>query len=163
MNSWWETYEGSSFNGKPVATVSPPGWSGAAPLNAKKKPVDLESVKIKKAWEISYSPAKSIPMNLIMNYFTPNSLQIIPIMMTLSLFTNPVKEMLSLGQKFRDVERNAKLPLVDLYMMKLVFILCCLGNVAVGVWKLRNMGVIPNKSDWLSWDVPFHFQELFIH
>ena len=47
-------------------------------------------LKIKKAWDLALSPAKSIPMNAFMMYMSGNSIQIFSIMITLMLFWNSV-------------------------------------------------------------------------
>lgn len=140
--------------------VSPPGFSAdsvkSKTAQPTKKPTqaELDKLKIKKAWEVATGPAKSIPMNLIMSYMTGNSLQMIPIMMTLMLFWNPLKAIFSeTGPAFRDLanERNS----TEIILPKIVFVLCQLANMAVGVWKLYKMGLVPNgEADWLAWKVP---------
>lgn len=140
--------------------VSPAGFedepSKSKKANPVKKPVanDLEQLKIKKAWEIAMGPAKSVPMNLIMSYMTGNSLQVIPIMMTLMLLWNPLKAIFTeTNALFRRLatEKNAH----ALVLPKVVFVLFQVANMAVGLWKLNQMGLIPNKeADWLSWQVP---------
>lgn len=111
----------------------------------------VEQLKIKKAWEIATGPAKSIPMNLIMSYMTGNSLQMIPIMMTLMLFWNPLKAIFTeTNSSFEALvtEKNR----TELYLPKAVFVLCQMATMAIGVWKLNSMGLIPNgEADWLAW------------
>lgn len=135
----------------------PPGFGTDA---SKKKsdvkkplPAELDQLKVKKAWEVATGPAKSVPMNLIMSYMTGNSLQMIPIMMTLMLFWNPLKAIfVETELLFRSLvtERNRS----EMYLPKVVFVLCQLANMAVGVWKLNQMGLIPNKeADWLGWKI----------
>lgn len=114
----------------------------------------LDQLKIKKAWEFATSPAKNIPMNLIMSYMTGNSLQVIPIMMTLMLLWSPLSAIFtetSRGFKAYTTEKNKS----ELFLPKLVFILCHLANAAIGVWKLDKMGIIPyREADWMDWKVP---------
>lgn len=140
--------------------VPPPGFA-AGSINSKKavpvkKPLEseLDQLKVKKAWEVATGPAKSIPVNLIMSYMTGNSLQIIPIMMTLMLFWNPLKAIFTeTGPAFRDLsnKRNSS----EIILPRIVFVLCQLANMAVGVWKLNKMGLVPNgEADWLAWKVP---------
>ncbi|GEQ67040.1 hypothetical protein JCM33374_g703 [Metschnikowia sp. JCM 33374] len=152
--------------------IPPPPGSGQDGLKSKKiekteisqptkKPTqkELDSLKVKKAWEVATTPAKNIPMNLIMSYMTGNSLQIIPIMMTLMLLWNPLKAVFS--------ETNAAfLPFTtktnasQIYLPKAVFVLCQLANMFIGLWKLNKMGLIPNKeADWLSWQLAGEFIE----
>lgn len=137
--------------------VSPPGF-GSGPSKLKKttsvkKPTEaeLDQLKVKKAWEIATSPAKNIPMNLIMSYMTGNSLQMIPIMMTLMLFWNPLKAIFTeTGPAFKGLqnERNA----TELILPKVIFVFCHLANMSLGLWKLNKMGLVPNsEADWLAW------------
>lgn len=118
-----------------------------------KKPTaqQLDLLKVKKAWEIATGPAKSIPMNLVMSYMTGNSLQMIPIMMTLMLLWNPLKAIFSeTNAAFAGLktEKNA----LEILLPQVVFVVCQLGNIGVGLWKLNNMGLIPNReADWLAW------------
>ncbi|CUM54113.1 uncharacterized protein AC631_04749 [Debaryomyces fabryi] len=119
----------------------------------------LEELKVKKAWEIALGPAKTIPMNLIMSYMTGNSLQIIPIMMTLMLFWNPLKAIFTeTNANFKSLEtkKNAS----DILLTRTVFVVCQLACMAVGIWKLYNMGLIPNsESDWLAWKEAVQYKE----
>lgn len=115
---------------------------------------ELDELKVKKAWEVAYAPAKAIPMNLIMSYMTGNSLQMIPIMMTLMLLWNPLKAIFTeTNASFRSLrtEGNA----ADILLTKGVFVICQLASMLVGVWKLNKMGLIPNsEADWLAWRSP---------
>lgn len=136
--------------------VAPAGF-GAETKSKKVEPVkkptkqDLEQLKIKKAWEIATGPAKNIPMNLIMSYMTGNSLQMIPIMMTLMLLWNPLKSIFTeTNSAFSGLktEKNAQ----EILAPQAVFVLCQLANMGVGLWKLNKMGLIPNgEADWLAW------------
>lgn len=137
--------------------VSPPGFgygfekSKKADLVKKPTESEVDQLKVRKAWEIATSPAKNIPMNLIMSYMTGNSLQMIPIMMTLMLFWTPIRAIFTeTGAAFRDLsnERNSN----EIILPKVVFVLCHLANTGIGVWKLNKMGLVPNsEADWLAW------------
>ncbi|SGZ58200.1 CIC11C00000003004 [Sungouiella intermedia] len=141
--------------------VLPPGFGGGPSTGSTKskkaEPVkkpsetEMDQLKVKKAWEMATSPAKSIPMNLIMSYMTGNSLQMIPIMMTLMLLWNPIRAIFTeTGAAFQDLtnDRIAN----ELLLPKVVFILCHLANTGIGVWKLNKMGLVPNsEADWLAW------------
>ncbi|KAH3668825.1 hypothetical protein OGAPHI_002580 [Ogataea philodendri] len=114
------------------------------------KSYDLEKLKKQRAWDVAISPAKNIPMNLIMMYMSPNSLQLIPIMMVLMLFVNSAKEIFQVKEKFEVLELKND---PDKTMLQILYVACCLGNMLVGVWKLNKLGLIPNRSsDWLSWE-----------
>ncbi|KAK7205020.1 hypothetical protein BZA70DRAFT_168635 [Myxozyma melibiosi] len=110
-----------------------------------------DDLKVKKAWEIALAPSKSLPMNAIMSYFSGSSLQIFSLTMTFMLFSNPVKAIAGVNSTFARYESEATYSRI--LQAKLVFILMNLGTIAVGVWKMSSMGVLPTKSsDWLAWE-----------
>lgn len=113
---------------------------------------DNDQLKVKKAWEVALAPAKSLPMNLIMSYMSGNSLQIVPIMMTsMMFFMTPFKQILNTNQAFTNLE--SKTNTSDIQLTKVVYVICHLLAVVVGVWKLGMMGLLPNtRSDWLAWE-----------
>lgn len=114
-------------------------------------PQVLTELKFKKAFEIAISPAKSVPMNLIMSYMTGNSLQIIPMSMTLMLLWNPLKAIFyETPVVFKDLTNDDNAARINL--CKLAFVLCQFLNMAIGVYKLYKMGLIPHTdADWLAW------------
>ncbi|KAF8253051.1 hypothetical protein K440DRAFT_593640 [Wilcoxina mikolae CBS 423.85] len=114
-------------------------------------PSDTDDLFLKKAWEIALAPAKAIPMNAIMMYMSGNSLQIFSIMMTAMLFMNPIKALSTLGSTFSrfDNERTH----ARLWPVKLAFIALQLATIALGIWKVNGMGLLPTtRSDWLAWE-----------
>ena len=87
-----------------------------------------------------------------MMYMSGNTLQIFSIMMVWMLFQNPLRALANMGSTFRrfDNERTHG----RLWAVKLVFVLCQLLCLGVGVWKVNGMGLLPNRrSDWLAWEV----------
>lgn len=98
-------------------------------------------------------PAKQIPMNLIMSYMSGSSLQMIPITMTLMLFSNALSAILGINDAFRGLSSaNNK---HDILLAKMAFVALQLVIIGIGVYKLNSMGLIPNKAgDWLSWEEP---------
>lgn len=136
---------------------SPPGFGLQSSTKVKsvepvKKPTqeELDRLKLKKAWDIASGPAKSVPMNCIMSFMTGNSLQLIPIMMTVMLLVNPLKAIfLETNRAFASLEtRNSS----DLLLPKAMFVVFQLANAGIGFFKLWKMGLIPNgEADWLAW------------
>ncbi|EGV65225.1 hypothetical protein PSN45_002634 [Yamadazyma tenuis] len=141
----------------------PPGFSEKVSVKKNtvevKQPPNLDELKNRKAWEMAVGPAKSIPMNLVMSYMTGNSLQMIPIMMTLMLFLNPLKAIFNDTNKMfkhLETEKNSAVIL----QAKLVFVVCQLACMSIGIWKLNSMGLIPKSdADWLSFKKPTTFAE----
>ncbi|KAH9842084.1 ER membrane protein complex subunit 4 [Teratosphaeria destructans] len=120
---------------------------------ARKKPTEAEmdTLKLKKAWEIALAPAKQLPMNAVGMYMTGNSLQIFSIMMVFMLFKNPVTAVLNLPATFRALESEGNRP--QMVLVKLAFVGCNLLALALGVWKVNGMGLLPTtRSDWLAWE-----------
>lgn len=120
---------------------------------------------------MAMAPIKSLPMTLFMNYMTGNSLQIISISMTLMLFVNPIKAIYNINEQFAflnsdndDINNNGEQSGgldTDVVLIKLAFIAAQILGIAVGVWKLNNMGLIPNStSDWLAWESYPKFEEI---
>ncbi|KAL6450484.1 EMC4 ER membrane protein complex subunit 4 [Candida maltosa Xu316] len=121
---------------------------------AKHDEVELNSLKSKKIWELAIGPAKSIPMNVFMSYMTGNSLQIIPVTMTLMLLWNPIKAIFNeTNPTFTKL--TTKNNSTEIIQAKIIFIICQLLNMAIGVYKLYKMGLIPHQeADWLAWKEP---------
>jgi hypothetical protein len=96
-------------------------------------------------------PAKQIPMNLLMSYMSGSSLQIIPISMTLMLFTSTFKAILSVNTSFKRLDTTDNHN--DVLMAKLAYLFLQMVIIGIGVFKLNSMGLIPTtKGDWLSWE-----------
>ncbi|ABN65055.2 predicted protein [Scheffersomyces stipitis CBS 6054] len=119
----------------------------------------MEELKVKKAWELATGPAKSIPMNAIMSYMTGNSLQIIPMTMTLMLLWNPLKAIFTeTNDTFKGLitKKNSS----NILLAKLGFVFFQLLNMSIGIYKLYTMGLIPNtEADWLAWKELKSFDE----
>lgn len=151
---------------QPLVTKKPinPAGFGVSPVKTRQTgPTttddQLEGLILKKVWATAVSPSKSIPMNVIMSYMTGNSLQIIPMTMTLMLLWNPLKAIIfETNPAFKGLQ--SKNITTEIFVAKLLFILCQLANMAVGVYKLYKMGLIPNtEADWLAWNEIIAFTE----
>jgi hypothetical protein len=101
----------------------------------------METLKLKKAWEVAFAPAKSIPMNAFMMYMSGNTLQIFSIMMVYMLFKNPVTALMQTNAQFArfETERNRG----KFWLVKAVYVLMNLAALALGVWKVNGMGLLP--------------------
>lgn len=73
----------------------PPGYTSQKTLTGKKAQAvtrkiptsdEMDTLKLKKAWEVALGPAKQLPMQAIMGYMSGNSLQIFSIMMVFMLY-----------------------------------------------------------------------------
>ncbi|KAL3467048.1 hypothetical protein BJX64DRAFT_189386 [Aspergillus heterothallicus] len=138
----------------------PPGFSrksggksraekSAAPTTS--KPVETDTLKLKKAWEIALAPSKQIPMNGIMMYMSGNSLQIFSIMMVFMLFKGPIQGLINTNAVFAKFDSDTLRG--KLLGVKAVYVLMQFVLLALGVWKVNAMGLLPTtRSDWLAWE-----------
>ena len=112
-------------------------------LIARKPPTTAETdtLKIKKSWELALAPAKQLPMNAVMMYMSGNSLQIFSIMMVFMLFKNPIIGLVQTNQVFTRFETEGTRK--TLWMVKLVYVAMQLAALAMGVWKVNGMGLLP--------------------
>jgi ER membrane protein complex subunit 4 len=113
---------------------------------------EMETLKLKKAWEVALAPVKSLPMTGIMMYMSGNSLQIFSVMMVFMAFKNPLMGLLNTNQAFEKFESLSG----QLLQVKAVYVACQLVALAVGVWKINAMGLLP-------YVLPNNFQIAFSH
>ena len=101
----------------------------------------MDTLKLKKAWEVALAPVKGLPMTAIMMYMSGNSLQIFSIMMVFMAFKNPLVGLMNTGQAFEKFqsERNAG----QMLQVKAIYVAMQLVALAVGVWKIHQMGLLP--------------------
>ncbi|KAL9090468.1 MAG: hypothetical protein Q9165_005229 [Trypethelium subeluteriae] len=121
--------------------------------SARKPPTteEMDTLKLKKAWELAIAPAKQLPMNGIMMYMSGNSLQIFSIMMVWMLFKNPVNAILNISPTFARFETEGTK--ANMLLVKIAYVATNLLALALGIWKVNAMGLLPTtRSDWLAWE-----------
>lgn len=139
---------------KSNAIPDPPGYTSRGSLTkpskdnkskaaARKAPTteEMDTLKLKKAWELAIAPAKQLPMNAIGMYMTGNSLQIFSIMMVFMLFKNPATAIFSINDVFTRYETEGTKS--RLVAVKLVYIAMNLLMLGLGIWKVNGMGLLP--------------------
>jgi hypothetical protein len=103
-------------------------------------------------------------MNAFMLYMSGSSVQIFSIMITVMLLWNSANAVLASPLAFEqfyasdiDTSKRGLIPTTknlvasNLVMPVAVYILMQLGNLALGVWKCGQMGLLPTtSSDWLA-------------
>lgn len=104
----------------------------------------MDTLKLKKAWEVALAPVKSLPMTAIMMYMSGNTLQIFSIMMVWMAFKNPIMGVLSTNQAFARFE--SKTNKSEMVPIKLVYVAMQLLALGVGIWKVNSMGLLPYVS-----------------
>ncbi|KKA26108.1 hypothetical protein TD95_003125 [Thielaviopsis punctulata] len=110
-------------------------------------PEEMDTLKLKKAWEVALAPVKGLPMTAFMMYMSGNSLQIFSIMMVVMAFKNPLVGLMNTNQAFERfvTERNSG----DILQVKLLYVVCQLVALAVGIWKVNSMGLLPPQNNSL--------------
>ncbi|SAM80286.1 related to EMC4-member of a transmembrane complex required for efficient folding of proteins in the ER [Ustilago bromivora] len=109
---------------------------------------DPAALKMAKAWELAYSPAKSLPMNAIMLYMSGSGVQIFSMMAVGMLITGPIKGISTMNSAFDRLSSPGQ----SLLLPKILFILCQLAGLVLGLYKCWSMGLLPTEtSDWLAW------------
>ncbi|KAB5540548.1 hypothetical protein GE09DRAFT_970128 [Coniochaeta sp. 2T2.1] len=143
----------------------PPGYPSQAVISNSKKrdlakqtpqrvpptPEEMDTLKLKKAWEVALGPVKNLPMTGIMMYMSGNSLQIFSIMMVFMAFKTPIMGLLATNQAFERFESEGNRG--KILQAKLAYVAMQLVALALGVWKVNAMGLLPTtRSDWLAWE-----------
>ncbi|GAP87355.1 putative ER membrane duf1077 domain-containing protein [Rosellinia necatrix] len=143
----------------------PPGYPSQSSVLSKKQaakepkvqprkqptPEEMDTLKLKKAWEVALAPIKSLPMTFFMMYMSGNSLQIFSIMMVFMAFKNPIMGLVGTNQAFERFESDTNKS--KILQVKLAYIAMQLVALGVGIWKVNGMGLLPTtRSDWLAWE-----------
>ncbi|ODN79781.1 hypothetical protein, variant 3 [Cryptococcus amylolentus CBS 6039] len=121
---------------------------------------------MKRAWDLAMSPAKSLPMQGIMLYFSGSGIQIFSLGMIFMLLTQPLSAVFNIfrafealrptpqptvSQKATDVaEEPSYAPLTG---PMILYVLCQGLVLALGLYKCWAMGILPTGSgDWLQFE-----------
>ena len=106
-------------------------------------------MKQKRAMEIAYGPGRNIFMQGFMMYMSGSSINIWSMMVVGHAFYNPIKALLSIDEAFaRYASADSE---IDLTLPKLAFIGCNAAMLALALWKLNTMRLLPiTAADWTS-------------
>ncbi|KAF5386992.1 hypothetical protein D9615_001968 [Tricholomella constricta] len=142
----------------------PPGFSKSSSSSSKTPAKSSASVsasdsynqlKEKRAWEHAIAPAKALPMQAFMLYMSGGGVQIFSMGIVFMLLLTPFKNIAGMNEAFAQFAPSTSQPraLTTLALQKLVFIVCNLLTLGVGLWKCRSMGLLPMGSgDWLAFE-----------
>ncbi|GAA5885244.1 hypothetical protein JCM16303_005971 [Sporobolomyces ruberrimus] len=157
-----------------ITVQDPPGFfpsestkvsSKSAASGQKGSGVNLDALRAQKAWEVALAPAKSVPMQAFMMYMTGGGIQVFSVMSVWFLLKQAVGGMMSVENVFAPYTAASRSkaatavpstttdnePPQSFLQQKLVFLLCQIGLLAVGLWKLNSMGLLPtHESDWMA-------------
>lgn len=110
-------------------------------MKAPPTPAEMDTLKLKKAWEVALGPIKSLPMTGIMMYMSGNSLQIFSIMMVVMAFKTPIMGIIGTAQAFERFETDSNR--AKMLQVKAAYVAMQLLALALGVWKVNQMGLFP--------------------
>nr|DAD20179.1 TPA_asm: hypothetical protein HUJ06_021642 [Nelumbo nucifera] len=99
--------------------------------------------KAQKAWEVAQAPFKNLLMMGFMMWMAGSTVHLFSIGITFSALWQPINA-LQVFEPYKDSK-------VDTLGPKLLFIALNLAGLALGVWKLNTLGLLPtHASDWVS-------------
>jgi len=118
-----------------------------------------EDLKTRKAWDFAISPVKSLPMQAFMLYMSGGGVQIFSMGIVAMLLLSPFKNLSCVNEAFAPFapgpsssSPKAK-SLFTLPLQKLVYLVCNVLTLALGLWKCRSMGLLPTGTgDWLAFE-----------
>ncbi|KAA3477752.1 ER membrane protein complex subunit 4-like [Gossypium australe] len=153
----------------------PPGFTRASvdqddsAVSRQKKDAEA-NWKAQKAWEVAQAPFKNLLMMGFMMWMAGSTVHLFSIGITFSALWQPISALQGVGKGklsydfyFSNAVDSSKFHFdfavfepykdnkVDLLGPKLLFIALNLGGLALGVWKLNTLGLLPtHASDWVS-------------
>ncbi|WWC89361.1 uncharacterized protein L201_004283 [Kwoniella dendrophila CBS 6074] len=129
-------------------------------------------LKLRRAWDLALAPAKSLPMQAIMLYFSGSGVQIFSLGMIFMLLTGPITAVFNIFRAFESLrptstpstpttnKKSSELSTVSAepsygpLALPMIAYVACQGLVlALGLWKCSTMGILPTGSgDWLHFE-----------
>ncbi len=117
------------------------------------KKVDLARLKLKKAHEVAWSPAKNFMMTGFMLWMSGNGVHIFSIMITFYAIYNPIKSACSVNTQFARFHdpKYTSSDLAQLTFAKVTFVAMNMLAMSGALYKMSLMGLLPTTpSDWVS-------------
>ncbi|XP_008803536.2 ER membrane protein complex subunit 4-like [Phoenix dactylifera] len=142
------TSSSSSYSGVP----DPLGFNRSSQdlddANGGRQKKDAEAAwKSQKAWEVAQAPLKNLLMMGFMMWMAGSTVHLFSIGITFSALWQPISALQGVGKVFEPYKDSR----VDILAPKLLFIALNLAGLALGVWKLNTLGLLPtHASDWVS-------------
>ncbi|WVQ80647.1 hypothetical protein IAT38_002752 [Cryptococcus sp. DSM 104549] len=126
------------------------------------------SLKLKRAWELALAPAKSLPMQGIMLYFSGSGVQIFSLGMIFMLVTQPITAVFNIFRAFESLRPTSTpaptrrgeapapsgKPSYKMLTLPMIAYVASQGLVlCLGLYKCSSMGILPTGSgDWLQFE-----------
>ncbi|KAI0737899.1 hypothetical protein C8Q80DRAFT_1222632 [Daedaleopsis nitida] len=142
----------------------PPGFASTVPSVRPSKTTSkavtpatasYEELKSKRAWDFAIAPAKSLPMQAFMLYMSGGGVQIFSMGIIFMLLSSPFKNLASINTAFAPFAPASSSPksFSTLPLQKIVYFICNLFTLGLGLWKCRSMGLLPTGTgDWLAFE-----------
>ncbi|WVW83919.1 hypothetical protein I302_105941 [Kwoniella bestiolae CBS 10118] len=162
---------------------NPPGYlppASAKQLSSRNTQPDSDAIikqnrkstelKLRRAWDLALAPAKSLPMQAIMLYFSGSGVQIFSLGMIFMLLTGPITAVFNIFRAFeslrptptpssssssrKSIDTTISEPSYGPLVLPMIAYVACQGLVlALGLWKCSTMGILPTGSgDWLHFE-----------
>ncbi|KAK0188265.1 DUF1077-domain-containing protein [Armillaria mellea] len=140
--------------------ASPPGFSKSVTTSkqvgpSKSSSAAYDQLKERRAWDMAIAPAKSLPMQAFMLYMSGGGVQIFNMGIVAMLLWTPFKNIAGITEAFVQFAPSTARARsgTTLPLQKIVYVLCNLLTLAVGLWKCRSMGLLPTGTgDWLAFE-----------
>ncbi|TFY78180.1 hypothetical protein EWM64_g5837 [Hericium alpestre] len=165
------TLDYASLDSKYRSLPPPPGFSSISTKAAAKSSsssetnASYEQLKEKRAWDFAIAPAKQLPMQAFMLYMSGGGVQIFSMGIVFMLLFSPFKNIAAINTAFAQFAPSSAKPasptdlsspatvLTTLPLQKAVYVITNLLTLALGLWKCRQMGLLPTGTgDWLAFE-----------
>jgi len=139
----------------------PPGFASLSTnkpsksVNTPKQVYSHDALKQKRAWDLSISPAKSLPMQAFMLYMSGGGVQIFSMGIVFMLMFSPFKNVAAINTAFAPFapSSSSSKSFSTLFLPKVVYILANMLTLALGLYKCNSMGLLPmGTGDWLAFE-----------
>lgn len=119
------------------------GGSSSSTTLTQQQKLAIGAKKKARAMTLATGPGKAIAMNAFMMYMSGKTLNIFSISITSSAILTPIASLVGINKAFSQFED------VDLQLPKIIFIACNLAWLALGLYKMSVMRLLPTTSaDW---------------
>ncbi|KAF9792875.1 DUF1077-domain-containing protein [Thelephora terrestris] len=146
----------------PLSTTRP----SSKAVNTPRQADSYAAIKVKRAWDLAMSPAKSLPMQAFMLYMSGGGVQIFSMGIVFMLLFSPFKNVAAINTAFAPFAPSPSSPksFNTLFIQKIVYILANLTTLALGLYKCNSMGLLPmGTGDWLAFETRGPSPEISLH
>jgi hypothetical protein len=102
-----------------------------------------------KVWELGKSPASNIFSTLLMLYFSGSQLSLMSLMLVGLMLMAPIKSFLNFGKSFAYFDQHLEKD-ITVVKSKLLYIGINLAILAVAIYKINQIGLLPFSDDDFS-------------